>query len=97
MPDCNEDFTNNRRGFRIGLLATIVEHQLSSRSVSDIQAVASAYNVAFWWSIGFIVIAIIPALLLSSVNMDQRQETHKVSGSVNPATDLGVVESTKWL
>jgi hypothetical protein len=27
--------------------------------------IASAYNVAFWWSIGFTAIAIIPALMLS--------------------------------
>lgn len=65
--------------FGSAVLATIVEHQLSSLSVSDIQTVASAYNVAFWWSIGFTVIAIIPALLLSSVNMNQQQEKHKVS------------------
>ena len=50
--------------FGSAILATIVQHQLSSRSVSGIQTVASAYNVAFWWSIGFTVIAIIPALLL---------------------------------
>jgi hypothetical protein len=50
--------------FGSAILATIVEHQLSSHSVFDIQIAASAYNVAFWWSIGFTVIAIIPALLL---------------------------------
>lgn len=50
--------------FGSAILATIVQHQLSSSHVSNIQTVASAYNVAFWWSIGFTVIAIIPALLL---------------------------------
>ena len=50
--------------FGSAILATIAQHQLSSSYISDIQAVASAYNVAFWWSIGFTVIAIIPALLL---------------------------------
>lgn len=50
--------------FGSGILATIVQHQLSSHAVSDIQAVAGAYNVAFWWSIGFTMIAIIPAILL---------------------------------
>ncbi len=50
--------------FGPAIFATIVQHQLSGRSVSVIQTVASAYNVAFWWSIGFAVIAIIPALLL---------------------------------
>jgi EmrB/QacA subfamily drug resistance transporter len=51
--------------FGSAILATIVQHQLSNSPVSDIQMVAGAYNVAFWWSIGFTVIAIIPALLLS--------------------------------
>jgi len=51
--------------FGSAILATIVQQQLSSNNVSNIQIVASAYNVAFWWSIGFTVIAIIPALLLS--------------------------------
>lgn len=50
--------------FGSAILATIVEHQISIGSVTNIQNVASAYNVAFWWSIGFAVIAIIPALLL---------------------------------
>lgn len=50
--------------FGSALLATIVQHQLSSSKISNIQNVANAYNVAFWWAIGFTVIAIIPALLL---------------------------------
>jgi EmrB/QacA subfamily drug resistance transporter len=53
--------------FGSAILATIVQHQLSSSYVSNIQTVASAYNVAFWWSIGFTVIAIIPALLLPMI------------------------------
>jgi EmrB/QacA subfamily drug resistance transporter len=50
--------------FGSAILATIVQHQLSISSMPDIQNVAGAYNVAFWWSIGFAVISIIPALFL---------------------------------
>lgn len=50
--------------FGPAILATILQHQLSIHAASDIQAVASAYSVAFWWSIGFTVIAVIPAVLL---------------------------------
>lgn len=50
--------------FGSAILATIAQHQLSSGYVSDIEAVASAYDIAFGWSIGFTVIAILPALLL---------------------------------
>jgi EmrB/QacA subfamily drug resistance transporter len=51
--------------FGAAILATVIEQQISSGSASGIQTVAGAYNVAFWWSIGFCVISIIPALLLS--------------------------------
>lgn len=50
--------------FGSAVLATIVQHQLSGSSVPGIQAVAGAYDVAFWWSIGFTLLAVIPALLL---------------------------------
>jgi len=45
--------------FGSAILATVLEDQLTA-------AVANAYDVAFWWSIGFTVIAIIPSLLLST-------------------------------
>jgi EmrB/QacA subfamily drug resistance transporter len=51
--------------FGSGILATVVQHQISSPRVSGVNGIAGAYNVAFWWSIGFAVIAAIPALLLS--------------------------------
>lgn len=47
--------------FGSAILATILANGLLIRNVSNI---ASAYNVAFGWSIGFTVIAIIPALFL---------------------------------
>jgi hypothetical protein len=50
--------------FGSAILATILANQLSIRNVSTIATVSSAYNIAFGWSIGFTVIAIIPALLL---------------------------------
>ncbi|ACL16232.1 DHA2 family efflux MFS transporter permease subunit [Methanosphaerula palustris] len=50
--------------FGSAVLAILIEHQPSGLSVLDIHTVVSAYNGAFWWLIGFTVIAIIPALLL---------------------------------
>jgi EmrB/QacA subfamily drug resistance transporter len=50
--------------FGSAILATIVEHQLSIHAAMGISAVASAYNVAFWWSIGFTIVGIIPTMLL---------------------------------
>ncbi|OOM71305.1 multidrug export protein EmrB [Clostridium puniceum] len=51
--------------FGSAILATIVQHQIATHSVSNMQNVTSAYNVAFWWIIGFTVIAIIPTLFLT--------------------------------
>jgi EmrB/QacA subfamily drug resistance transporter len=51
--------------FGSAILATIVEHQLTGYSILNTQNVSSAYNVAFWWSVGFTVIAIIPTLFLT--------------------------------
>ncbi|WP_026883453.1 MDR family MFS transporter [Clostridium akagii] len=50
--------------FGSAILATILANQLLIRNVSTTVTVSNAYNVAFWWSIAFTVIAIIPALLL---------------------------------
>jgi membrane protease YdiL (CAAX protease family) len=51
--------------FGSAILATVVEQQLSGQAPTGVQSFASAYNVSFWWSIGFTAIAIIPALLLT--------------------------------
>jgi EmrB/QacA subfamily drug resistance transporter len=52
--------------FGSAILATIVEQQLSYSLVSGITTVTNAYNVAFWWLVCFTIIAIVPALLLST-------------------------------
>lgn len=51
--------------FGAAILATVIQHQLSIHAASDVHAIASAYNIAFWWLIGFAVISFLPAMLLS--------------------------------
>lgn len=51
--------------FGAAILATVVQNQISGCAVPTLHAVASAYNVAFWWVIGFAAIAFIPSLLLA--------------------------------
>ncbi|MDF2887102.1 MAG: drug resistance transporter, EmrB/QacA subfamily [Lacrimispora sp.] len=51
--------------FGSAVLATIVEHQLATHLAEGISNAINAYNVAFWWSIGFTVTAVIPALFLA--------------------------------
>ncbi len=53
---------------QLGLTAGVrlrLAKRATVRPISDIQTVAGAYNAAFGWSIGFTMLAIIPALLLS--------------------------------
>ncbi len=51
--------------FGTAILATVVQHQLTAdQTKKAVQAAVGAYNAAFWWSIVFTVIAIIPAFFL---------------------------------
>jgi MFS family permease len=51
--------------FGSAILATVIQNQLTiHQTMKAAQAIVGAYNVAFWWSIGFTVISIIPALFL---------------------------------
>jgi hypothetical protein len=55
---------NIRGAFGSAILATVVEHQLTIHHISNIQMVADAFDVAFWWLIVFTVIAVIPTLFI---------------------------------
>lgn len=51
--------------FGSAILATAAEHQMAGRAQSDLHALAHAYNISFWWAIGFVAVAAIPALFLT--------------------------------
>lgn len=51
--------------FGTAILATVAQHQMMGRTGTDLQAVAHAYNVSFWWAIGFVVAAVVPTLFLA--------------------------------
>ncbi|CAI6060793.1 MDR family MFS transporter [Cohnella sp. JJ-181] len=51
--------------FGSAILATVIDRQVRGSGVHDMNAVVDAYQAAFWWSIGFTVLAVIPAFLLS--------------------------------
>lgn len=50
--------------FGTAILAMILTTQLHAHRASGLAGRASAFGTAFWWSLGFTVIAVIPALLL---------------------------------
>ncbi len=52
--------------FGSAILATVIQHQLVIHQTMDVvSATVNAYNVAFWWSIGFTAISIVPAVFLA--------------------------------
>jgi MFS family permease len=53
--------------FGAAVLAVVLAHQFS-RGAATAAAHAMAFNTAFWWSIGFSVLALLPAFLLPSVS-----------------------------
>lgn len=59
--------------FGTAIVATVVQNQLNvHQAMGAAKVVVGAYNVAFWWSIAFTVISIIPAFLLPmSKNMSE--------------------------
>ena len=50
--------------FGTSVLAVILAHQLLSHAAVTAAARGHAFNTAFWWAIGFGLLALIPALLL---------------------------------
>ncbi|MFT8889909.1 MAG: MDR family MFS transporter [Ethanoligenens sp.] len=51
--------------FGTAILATVAQHQMTGHAPSDLHAIAHSFNVSFWWSIGFTVVAVIPTLFLA--------------------------------
>jgi EmrB/QacA subfamily drug resistance transporter len=62
--------------FGSAILATVAEQQMVGRAETDLHAVSHAFNVSFWWSIGFAVLAVIPTLFLT---MRKQEESEVVS------------------
>ncbi len=50
--------------FGTAILAMLLTTQLHAHRASGLAGRASAFGTAFWWSLGFTVIAVIPAPLL---------------------------------
>lgn len=50
--------------FGSAILASVVQNQMAGHANTDLSATARAFNISFWWSIGFTVVAVIPTLFL---------------------------------
>ncbi|MBW7571882.1 MDR family MFS transporter [Caproiciproducens faecalis] len=51
--------------FGSAILATVAQQQMTGHADSDLHAISHAFNISFWWAIGFTVVAAIPTLLLT--------------------------------
>jgi hypothetical protein len=70
--------------FGTASLAMILTTQLHAHAASGLPGQAAAFGPAFWWSLGFTVIAIIPALALSRRPKDQPDDTNPASAPLRP-------------
>ncbi len=68
-------FQTSGGAFGSAILATAAEHQMAGRADSDLHAPAHAYDVSFWWAIGFAVAAAIPTLFLTMRKKTLPQES----------------------
>ena len=67
--------------FGTAILAMILTTQLHAHHAGGLAGQASAFGTAFWWSLGFTIIAIVPALLLPA-----RTRTPAAADSVEHAS-----------
>ncbi|MEG6566493.1 MDR family MFS transporter [Thermoanaerobacterium saccharolyticum] len=51
--------------FGSAILATVAQQQMAGHADSDLHAIAHAFNISFWWAIGFTIVAVIPTLFLT--------------------------------
>jgi MFS family permease len=54
--------------FGAAVLAVILAHQITAHAAVTAAARATAFDTAFWWSIGFTVLALLPAFLLPRIS-----------------------------
>jgi EmrB/QacA subfamily drug resistance transporter len=51
--------------FGSAILAAVFQSHLVGQNISDLHMVSRAFNISFWWSIGFTVLAVVPTMFLS--------------------------------
>ncbi|HET6486158.1 MAG TPA: hypothetical protein VFH83_07045, partial [Spirochaetia bacterium] len=63
--------------FGSAILATVFQRRTAGYAASDLQVVSNAFNVSFWWAIGFAVVAAIPTLFLTKPGKPEPETTPK--------------------
>ncbi|WP_379138752.1 MDR family MFS transporter [Paenibacillus sp. sgz500958] len=52
--------------FGSAILATVIGGQVTSGTGAGLNSLANAYQVAFWWSVGFAAVSFLPAIFMSN-------------------------------
>lgn len=67
--------------FGTAILATVAQHQMAGHADSDLHAISNAFNASFWWSIGFVIVAVIPTLFLTMHKKSGLEMSSKATNS----------------
>lgn len=65
--------------FGSAILATVVQNQMTGHADTDLHAVAHAFNVSFWWAVGFTMAAAIPTLFLTMRKKSGQETSSKAT------------------
>lgn len=57
--------------FGSAILASVLQNQIAGSQKPDLNVISGAFNTAFWWSIAFTAIAVIPTLFLRMRKKDK--------------------------
>lgn len=74
-------FQTTGGAFGSAILATVMQHRMTGRAETDLHAIAGAFNLSFWWAIGFTVAAAIPTLFLTMRKKSGPETTSQATDS----------------
>lgn len=70
--------------FGSAILATVAQQQMAGHAGSDLHALAHSFDVSFWWTIRFTLVAVIPTLFLTMYKKSGSETTsQEVNSQVN--------------
>ena len=69
--------------FGTAVLAVVLQHQSAAHAAAGSAGLATAFGHTFWWTVGFTVLAFVPALLMPTTSARALQE-------VDPAPQVAV-------
>lgn len=69
--------------FGAAVLAVVLDSRIAANAITGSTGIVAAFDHAFWWSVGFAVLAFVPALLLPR----RKRDRSDAAGSANASPD----------